>query len=146
MDNKAKDNSPILVVEDADEDFMATKRAFRLEKIERPLIRCHSGQEALHFLLKQDNYANNTVKPILIMLDLNMPGMDGREVLSTIKSNEALKPIPVIIFTTSNDPRDIAYCYAHGVNSYIQKSVDFDDYKKSISLFYNYWFSLNSLP
>jgi CheY-like chemotaxis protein len=82
----------------------------------------------------------------LILLDLNLPGTDGREVLRRIKQDDHLKTIPVIILTTSNNPKDIKACYQHGVNSYVIKPMDFKVLKHSIQTLLSYWFEITMLP
>ena len=85
-------------------------------------------------------------RPAIILLDLNLPGTDGREVLEQIKQDKSLKSIPVVIFTTSSNPRDIEACYQYGVNGYIIKPVDVNELKRTIQVFLSYWLEVNTLP
>src|SRR5205085_1085086 len=85
-------------------------------------------------------------KPGLILLDLNMPGLDGRRILEIIKRHECLKKIPIVILTTSDDERDIQSCYTLGANTYIQKPVDFDGLILAIKQLKEYWFEIALLP
>ena len=105
---------------------LATLRAFKKAGLANPVFACVNGDDALDFLYRRGPYAGpgNAPRPSLILLDLNMPGTDGREVLSDIKNNESLKTIPVIVLTTSSDARDIESCYQSGANSYVTKPVD----------------------
>ena len=117
----------LLVIEDSNEDFEAFERYVRQATIKVSLHRCVDGDEALAFLFQTSCFV--APRPSLIVLDLNLPGADGREVLSRIKQDELLKTIPVVIFTTSNNPKDIEACYRQGVNSYIVKPMDFERLK-----------------
>ena len=116
----------ILVVEDSDTDYEATLRAFRNSNLANPVQRCEDGEDALDYLFQKNQYSDTSKfpRPYLILLDLNLPGTDGREVLEEIKRDTELKTIPVIVLTTSSDEKDIENCYQAGANSYIQKPVD----------------------
>jgi CheY-like chemotaxis protein len=141
-------NQPILLVEDSPEDYEATLRAFKKSGLKNPVFRCEDGDGALDFLYRRGRYADpeEAPRPGVILLDLNLPGTDGREVLSEIKSDEGLKNIPVIVLTTSNDDRDVEACYRAGANSYIQKPVDMDGFLRAIERLNGYWFEVVVLP
>jgi two-component system response regulator len=132
---------PILIVEDSPDDFEATKRAFNKANLRNEITHCDSGEAALAFLRSEANE-----KPGIILLDLNMPGLDGRKTLEIIKKTENLKRIPIVILTTSNDERDVQACYALGANTYIQKPVDFDGLIAAIRRLKEYWFEIALLP
>lgn len=132
---------PILIVEDSVDDFEATKRAFAKVNLRNPIEHVASGEAALKYLFCPD-----VAKPGLILLDLNMPGLDGRKTLQIIKNSEPLKDIPVVILTTSNDERDVTSCYALGANTYIQKPVDLDGLISAIRRLKEYWFEIAILP
>lgn len=139
----------LLIVEDSDEDFEALNRIMRKTcQFEVPTTRCTDGDDALDFLYREGPYANRsaTESPSLILLDLNLPGTDGREVLSQIKQDEQLKTIPVVVMTTSSNPRDIEECYRSGVNSYMLKPTNIEQLKSSIRLFIDYWYKVAVLP
>ena len=138
----------LLVVEDSDEDFAVLGRIMKRNcDIHVPLTRCIDGDDALDYLYQKGTYADsNFPMPSLIVLDLNLPGTDGREVLSQIKSDEQLKTIPVVVFTTSSSPVDIDVCYRSGVNSYMLKQMDIEQLKISVKLFFDYWFKAAMLP
>jgi two-component system response regulator len=138
-------NQPILLVEDSPEDFETTERAFRRSGLKNPIQRCADGDEALDFLFRRGQYAD-APRPGVILLDLNLPGTDGREVLSEIKADAELKQIPVIVLTTSSDTRDVSACYRAGANSYIQKPVDLDGFMKAIERLNDFWFEVVILP
>lgn len=141
-------NQPILLVEDSPEDYEATRRALHKSGLKNPLYRCADGDEALDFLFRRGDYqdAAKAPRPGIILLDLNLPGTDGREVLSEIKKDESLKQIPVIVLTTSTDNRDVDACYRAGANSYIQKPVDMDGFIKAIERLNDFWFEVVILP
>ena len=141
-------NRTILVVEDNPEDYEATFRAFRKAKLANPIEHCEDGDEALEYLyLRSEDTGSISEKlPGLILLDLNLPGTDGREVLAKIKTHERLKKIPVIVLTTSNDSRDIEKCYEWGANSYVHKPVDMSGFMTAIQRIKDYWFEIVLLP
>lgn len=139
----------LLVVEDSDEDFEALGRIMqRTCDIEVPLTRCIDGDDALDFLTRTGDYANWEASelPGLILLDLNLPGTDGREVLAQIKQDDRLKEIPIVVLTTSSNPKDIHTCYQSGVNSYLIKPTNIEQFKASVRLFVDYWFKVVLLP
>ncbi|HTG36156.1 MAG TPA: response regulator [Thermoanaerobaculia bacterium] len=136
---------PILLVEDSPEDFETTQRAFRRSGLKNPILRCADGDEALDFLFHRGSHAD-APRPGVILLDLNLPGTDGREVLSEIKASDDLKQIPVIVLTTSADERDVQACYLAGASSYIQKPVDVEGFMKAIERLNDYWFEVVILP
>ena len=138
----------ILVVEDSDDDYEATIRAFKKANLHNPVTWCKSGRDALDFLKHEGNYKDvaQNMRPGLILLDLNMPGLDGRKTLQLIKEDNALKQIPVIILTTSSDERDVEACYQMGANTYVQKPVDFDGLIEAIKRLKEYWFEIALLP
>lgn len=140
--------SPMLIVEDSNEDFDAMQRFLQRSPINIPLWRCASGEDALAFLHRQGRYAPPAPapRPSMIVLDLNLPGTDGREMLRHIKQNETLKPIPVVVFTTSNNPKDIEDCYHNGANRYIVKPIDFEQLKHDMNTLAAYWLQVTETP
>jgi len=138
----------LLVIEDSNEDFEAFQRYVHRSPLTIPIYRCVDGDDALAFLYRTGRYADpqSAPRPGLILLDLNLPGADGREVLRNIKQDATLKLIPVVIFTTSNNPKDIEACYRQGVNSYIVKPMNFSRLKRSIQILIEYWFDTTILP
>jgi CheY-like chemotaxis protein len=138
----------ILVVEDSDADFEALQRMMKNVPLLARINRCWDGDEALDFLTRTGDYTDpaQSPRPSLILLDLNLPATDGREVLNAIKQNSELKSIPVVIFTTSSSAKDIESCYEKGVNSYIIKPIDVVKLKQTIQLIINYWFEFVTLP
>ena len=138
----------ILLVEDSDEDYEATIRAFKRSQFANPINRCADGDDALDYLHHRGKYSQleKAPRPSVILLDLNLPGTDGRDVLTEIKSDENLKSIPVIVLTTSSDRRDIESCYRAGANSYVQKPVDLDGFMRAIQRLKDFWFHVVLLP
>jgi CheY-like chemotaxis protein len=139
---------PLLVVEDSDEDFEAFGRVLRQSSITNPIYRCTDGEDALEFLYHTGQYIDSVKapRPGIILLDLNLPGTDGREVLEQIKQDEELKVIPVVVFTTSSNPKDIEVCYRYGVNGYILKPIDIKKLMRTVQVLIDYWFETVVLP
>lgn len=140
------DKKLVLIVEDSDDDFMFTERALKETNFKNPIVRCVDGQDALDYIFTRGKYDENRVLPGLILLDLNMPGIGGEEVLSEVKGSEELKYIPVIVLTTSADEQDIDGCYKKGANTYIQKPVDLDKLFQAVKHMKEYWFEIAVLP
>jgi CheY-like chemotaxis protein len=139
----------LLVIEDSDEDYATLIRVIaRVSTIEFKIYRCIDGDEALDFLNLEGKYSSieELLRPSLIILDLNLPGTDGREVLAMIKHNENLKTIPVVILSTSSNPKDIAICYRSGANSYMLKPMKLDQMIDSVRMMLDYWFKATILP
>lgn len=147
MTNKPGDPIIILMADDDDDDFVLTQKALKESKLLNTLIRVKDGEELLDYLQKQGEYAEyETVRPGVILLDLNMPRKDGREALKEIKSNDDLKDIPVVVFTTSKAEEDIYKSYQLGVNSFITKPVTFENLIAVMQALGKYWFEIVELP
>jgi CheY-like chemotaxis protein len=138
----------ILLIEDNEDDYEATLRSLRKSEVTNPLHWCKGGKDALEYLNKTGRYAeNHSVRlPNLILLDLNMPGIDGRQVLERIKNDDKLRSIPVVILTTSSDSKDVERCYSIGASTYIQKPVSFDGLTDAFRTMKRYWFDVALLP
>ena len=138
----------ILIVEDSPEDYEATERGLRGSGLANPIFHCEDGDEALDFLLRRGKYSDpeKSPRPGIILLDLDLPGTDGREVLSEIKKDDDLKKIPVVVLTTSSDERDVVQCYENGASSYIVKPVSFSGFMEAIQRLKDYWFEIVVLP
>ncbi len=139
---------PLLLVEDSPEDYETTLRALRRTGLGNPIFHCGDGEGALDYLLRRREYADPATapRPGLILLDLNLPGTDGREVLAEIKRHDALKSIPVVILTTSSAEDDVETCYLDGASSYIQKPVDLPRFFEAIRRLKDYWLEIVILP
>lgn len=144
----ASPQQPILLVEDSPEEYEATVRALKKAGLANPLYRCEDGDQALDYLFRRGTYTDPATapRPGIILLDLNLPGTDGREVLTEIKADEDLRTIPVIVLTTSTDERDIDLCYRQGANSYVKKPVDLEGFLRAIQRLRDYWFEVVILP
>ena len=138
----------ILVVDDNEDDYEAITRAFKKVGLANPVSLCTSGQTAMDFLKHEGSFkqTDKADRPVLIMLDLNMPGMDGFQVLQRIRQDAALRQIPVVIWTTSSNEKDVDVCYQMGANAYMQKPVIFDDLVESVRHLKEYWFETALLP
>lgn len=139
---------PILLIEDSPEDYEATVRALRKAGLANPVRCCEDGDEALDYVHRRGRYADPDAapRPGIVLLDLNLPGTDGREVLAEIKADPELRSIPVVILTTSTDERDIERCYSAGANSYIKKPVDLEGFMRAIQLLKDFWFEIVIVP
>jgi two-component system, chemotaxis family, response regulator Rcp1 len=135
----------MLLVEDSPTDVLLAKEALEYSKISNKLHIVRDGVEALAFLRREGKY-QDAPRPDLILLDLNLPRKDGREVLADIKIDEELKRIPVVVLTTSEDQRDVFESYGHHANCYIVKPVDFDKFASVIKEIEGFWFSVVTLP
>jgi len=135
----------ILLVEDSPGDQRLTKEALKEGKINNTLYIVEDGEEAIAFLRKQEPF-KNVPKPDLILLDLNLPKMNGQEVLKIIKADEKLKRIPVVILTTSQADEDILTAYNLNANCYITKPVDFDQFIHVVNKIQEFWFTIVKLP
>ena len=134
----------ILLIEDNEDDYEATMRSFSKHNFSNPIKWCRTGKKGLEYLEKK--LTSQETLPSLILLDLNMPGIDGKKVLRTIKTNQLISHIPIIILTTSNDDKDVSDCYQIGASTYIQKPVTFKGLTDSIGKVKEYWFGLAVLP
>jgi two-component system response regulator len=138
----------ILIIEDNMSDAEMTIRALKKNNLTNKLLHLKDGVEALDFLFARGNYSGRKVEniPKVILLDLKMPKVDGLQVLQKLKSEERTKRIPVVILTSSNEDPDIQECYRLGVNSYVVKPVQFEQFVKSVSELGLYWMLLNQPP
>ena len=135
----------ILLVEDNRDDAYLTIRALKKMNIINKIDHVLDGQEAIDYLFCENKYIEMDPKdkPALIVLDLNMPRVDGLEVLKIIRTDERTKLLPVVIFTSSSEEKDIIESYGLGANSYVQKPVDAENFDKAIKQLQMYWLLLN---
>jgi len=140
-----KEQINILLIEDNPGDVRLTQEAFKEGELNVNLEIAIDGVEALNFLHKSNGY-EDAVRPDLILLDLNLPKRDGREVLAEIKVNDDLKKIPVVILTTSDAEQDVIKSYNLHANCYINKPVDFDKFFKVIRQIEQFWLEMVILP
>jgi CheY-like chemotaxis protein len=141
-------STALLIVEDSEEDFQAFVLGLRRAGFSNPVHRCSDGDEALDFLHNRGSYAlpGAAPRPGVVILDLNLPGTDGRAVLSEMKDREELRTIPVIVFTTSNESRDVDACYRSGANAYVQKPMELRAFMDAVSVVGQHWCKLATLP
>ena len=135
----------ILLVEDSPSDTELTVEALREAKVRNHLNLVEDGVQALEFLRRQGKY-RGAPRPDLILLDLNLPRKDGREVLAEIKSDDQLKTIPVVVLTTSRAEQDVLQAYNHHANCYITKPVDFEQFLNVVHSIESFWLMLVTLP
>jgi len=130
----------LLIVEDSDEDFQAIQWA--LERLNRrhPLERCVDGDEAIDWLRSGRHW------PSLILLDLNLPGTDGRDVLSALRADRRTRPLPVVVLSTSASAQDVSDCYALGASSYLTKPVNFAQFTEQLRRTLDFWLDAAQLP
>jgi two-component system, chemotaxis family, response regulator Rcp1 len=135
----------ILLVEDNPSDVILTQIAMRECKIANHLQVASDGEQALRILRGLDEYANSP-RPDLILLDLNLPRMDGRELLAELKADESLRTIPVVVLTTSDAERDVVQSYELHANAYITKPIDMDQFVRVVRALDEFWFAIVRLP
>ncbi len=135
----------ILLVEDNEGDILLINEALEEAKIIINLSVVRDGQSAVDFLHKKQPF-EAVESPDLVLLDVNLPILNGHEVLQHVKSNETLKSIPIIMLTTSSSPKDIEFAYANHVNSYITKPVNVSDFLQVVSGIENFWINIVTLP
>ena len=145
--NTMNDMHPIelLLVEDSPADVLMTKEGLARAKVHNNLHVVRDGVEALAFLRREPPYAD-AVRPDLILLDLNLPRKDGREVLAEVKADESLRTIPVVVLTTSQAEEDILRAYGLHANCYITKPVNFAGFVKMVRSLNDFWFTVVTLP
>jgi len=140
MGLQMRNSKPILLVDDDPADAMIVRRAFEDLKLTNPLIHSNNGKEALDYLRSEGNK-----KPSVILLDSNMPKMDGSEFLKIVKADDVLKMIPVVVLTTCSDEQHIAEQLELGVAGYVIKPVNYKNFLEAIRVIHRYW-TLSELP
>jgi len=138
----------ILLAEDDEDDYLLIAEALKESRLANRMFWVKDGEQLLDYLHRRGNYADPAESPVpgIILLDLNMPRKDGREALEEIKSEPALRRIPIIILTTSQAEEDILRSYDLGVNSFIRKPVQFEDFVEMVKVLGKYWFEIVELP
>jgi two-component system response regulator len=138
----------ILLVDDSRDDVDLTLHALRAENLANHVFIARDGEEALDFLFCSGPHSGRSFDhpPKLVLLDLKMPKVDGMQVLKQIKGDERTRSIPVVLMTSSREERDMVSGYNLGVNSYLQKPVDFDEFRKMVKLLGMYWLVTNRPP
>lgn len=138
----------ILLIEDNPSDVALTERAFKRNNISNTLVVAQDGQQGLDYLFGTGPYAGRDVAalPVLVLLDLKLPKVDGLDVLRQIRADARTRRVPVVILTSSREEQDIAAGYDLGVNSYIRKPVDFAQFSETVRQLGLYWLVLNEAP
>ena len=137
----------ILMVEDDPRDVELTLTALAEYNLTNEVVVIHDGEEALNYLYRRGNFkARNNENPAVLLLDLKLPKVDGLEVLQQIKSDEALRMIPVVVLTSSREERDMVASYKLGVNAYVVKPVDFHEFVNAIKELGMFWALVNEPP
>ena len=139
------DRKLILLVEDNPDDEALTLRAFKNSNIANEVVVARDGAEAIEFLFGSRR-GDSFRLPELVLLDLNLPKVNGFEVLKRIRADSMTHTLPVVILTTSDEDRDLVESYKLGANSYVRKPVDFDDFRKAVKTLGMYWLVLNLAP
>jgi two-component system response regulator len=132
---------PILLVEDNDDDAELTVMAFRDANIANPIVRVRDGVEALDYLHRRGRYVIESTDgmPIVVLLDLNLPGIGGLEVLKQIRNSPETACLPVVVLTSSDERQDLLGAYTHHANSYVRKAVDYDEFVRASRELGLYW-------
>jgi two-component system response regulator len=138
----------VLLVEDNPSDAELTMRALKKKNLANKLVHVKDGVEAIDFLFAQGAYANRRVEngPKIVLLDLKLPKVNGIEVLRRIKSDDRTKKIPVVVMSSSREDSDLSMCYELGVNGYVVKPVEFEDFARAVSELGCYWLLINETP
>ena len=138
----------ILLVEDTDDDAELTIRAFSRANVMNPIVRARDGVEALDYLFGRGAHAGRDPSdiPAVVLLDLNLPRVDGISVLRTVRANEVIKHVPVVVLTSSNEDKDRIAAYDHHANSFVRKPVNYDEFVEAARQLGLYWLVLNSPP
>ncbi|APR38496.1 response regulator [Paraburkholderia sp. SOS3] len=138
---------PILLVEDNPNDIELTMIALEKSRIANPVVSVRDGAEALDFLRREGQYATRSDdNPAVILLDKKLPKVDGHEVLKAVRADDRLKRIPVVMLTSSREEKDLLRSYDLGVNAYVVKPVEFDDFMAAINDLGMFWAVLNEPP
>lgn len=139
---------PIVVVEDDPNDEALLRRAFKKNELRHPVVVLRDGAEALEYFQKRDRYAHRDCdeSPLVVLLDLNLPKIDGMAVLEELRSNEETQKLPVVVLTSSDERTDRARSYDLGANSYVCKPVEFTEFCDAVGTVGHYWSTLNRPP
>jgi two-component system response regulator len=138
----------IFLVEDNDDDAELALKAFKHAKVSNPLVRVRDGVEALDYLLARGKYSARDISdlPAVVLLDLNLPKVDGLEILKAVRADERIKHLPIVILTSSDEDKDRLTAYDHFANSYVVKPVDYDQFVVAALQLGLYWMVLNAPP
>lgn len=132
----------IVIAEDEEADFKLMERSFKKMQISNPIKHVSDGRELIDYLKSKDMRSSKC----LVLLDLNMPGMDGREALRTIREDDSICHVPIVILTTSNDGEDILSSYRDGGNSFVRKPISQEEFLRVVTMLEKYWLQIVELP
>lgn len=144
-DGGSAGRAQILLVEDSEADIRLTREALRDSKVRTTLHVVHNGVDALRFLRREEEYSYAPV-PDVVLLDLNMPRMDGRELLEIVKRDSSLSRIPIVVLTTSDEEEDVVKSYSLQANCYIRKPLDMGSFITVVKRIEDFWFEIVKLP
>jgi len=138
----------ILLVEDNPDDEMLTLRALKKNNVLNPVVVVRDGEEALDYLFANGAYVSRPAneQPVVVLLDLKLPKVDGLEVLRRLRADDRTRTLPVVAFTSSSEAQDIERSYRLGINSYVRKPVNFDQFVSAVGLMGSYWITVNHPP
>ena len=137
----------ILIVEDNPDDETLCIRAFREARLANPIVVVHDGPAALDFLYRRGEHTGRTDgQPQLVLLDLKLPKLSGLDILERVRQDKAFDGVPIVVFTSSDDDREVRQAYQLGANSYVRKPVDFDDFRRAVAEVGLYWTVTNLVP
>jgi CheY-like chemotaxis protein len=134
-------NRPILLIEDSDEDFEVTCMAIRQAGVANPLMRCRTGREARDYIGQRGHFMH-AVEPLFILVDLNLPGVDGRKVLAELRKSPWLSAVPAVVLSTSTSPADVRLCYQLGAAGYLVKPVNLERFQGMMGTLAEYWLNV----
>jgi two-component system, response regulator len=148
MAGETVDDRIVMIVEDNPNDAALIIRALRHSSIENPIFQAKDGLDALHYLMGTGRYEDrdSAEMPAIVLIDLNLPRMDGLELLRRMRANYRTKLVPVVIFTGSSDEQDLINGYTLGANSYVRKPIDGDQFASIVQRLVGYWIALNEAP
>lgn len=129
----------VFVIEDSPIDFEMIERTFKRVEFFPEVRHCDNGEEAMNFLFSTLDEKSPVRRPSLVLLDLNLPGLDGRQILKNIKSDPHLKKIPVIVLSTSNNENDIEFSFRQGADKYLKKPISVDDFAVAVKIIKDFW-------
>lgn len=142
------DNKVVLLVEDSPADVELTRRAFKKSGLANEMVVARDGVEALDYLFGTGTYQGRDIsqRPVVVLLDLKLPKVDGMEVLRRVRADERTRLQPIVILTSSREERDMIEGYSLGANSYVRKPVDFDQFAEAVRQLGLYWMVVNDAP
>lgn len=138
----------ILLVEDSSDDELLTLRALRKNNFAAQVVIVHDGQEALDYLFSDGEFAGRETfdQPNMVLLDINLPKLNGLEVLKQVRSDQRTRYLPIVMLTSSSEESDIRSSYDDGANSYVLKSIDFKEFSTAMAYTVQYWLAINMVP